>query len=146
MLCCAQGSWEVQRTWTGEACSGPETSNWQGVWCSGGRVVGLRLRGIGATGPLDGFAALTALSVLQLDHNKFTGPLRSHSRSLAITSVMRLTIDLCLGRNRVFQQLQNLATALPRPLRLAVALSYVTRYTYVPRLFRRHIQLARLSV
>ena len=82
MLCCAQGSWEGQRTWTGEACSGPETSNWQGVWCSGDRVVGLRLRGIGATGPLDGFAALTALNVLQLGHNKFTGPLLSHSRAL----------------------------------------------------------------
>ena len=85
-------------------------------------MVGLRLRGIGATGPLNGFAALTALNVIQLDHNKFTGTLLSHSRSHCEHSVMRLTIDLCLAI-KVFQLLQNLATALLHPLRLVGALS-----------------------
>ena len=97
MLCCTQGPWEGQGTWTGEACSGPHTSSWLGVQCLGGRVVGLRLRGLGASGPLNHFAALTALNDLQLDHNEFTGPLLSHSRSLCDCVTIWMS-DLCLGQ------------------------------------------------
>jgi hypothetical protein len=74
---CAQSAKEglaYTKSWTGEVCQNQsnEGSPWGGIKCEGGRVTFVQLRG-GASGSLDGFGQLTALSKLDLDNNSFTG-------------------------------------------------------------------------
>ena len=63
-------------TWVGEAAcsSGGSSSQWEGITCSEqGRVVGLKLSALGASGSLDALSPLTHLTNLQLPNNSFSG-------------------------------------------------------------------------
>lgn len=68
--------------------------NWTGVTCSagGGRVVALRLPGFGFLGPIlpDTLARLSALQILSLRLNAFTGPLPSDLANLSALAVLHL--------------------------------------------------------
>ena len=68
----AQVPWASYARWSGEACSGAADSAWTGITCSGGRVVGVRLQGLRASGPIGGFGQLP-LRELSLSQNNFTG-------------------------------------------------------------------------
>lgn len=67
----------MPQSWTGEVCSG--SGNWSGIACQGGRVTGVELNGAGASGALDGFDRLTALTSLKLNGNNFPGELKGRS-------------------------------------------------------------------
>lgn len=60
-------------SWTGEVCSAPNVTSWKGVTCVGSRVAVVNLSNAGASGSIDGFGQLTALSELWLDNNNFVG-------------------------------------------------------------------------
>jgi len=74
---CAQSAKQgatYTKGWIGEVCQNQsnEGSPWDGIKCADGRVTFVHLKG-GASGSLDGFGQLTALSELHLDNNYFTG-------------------------------------------------------------------------
>ena len=49
------------------------TSSWQGVLCSNGRVSTVSIYRAGASGPLDSLGNLTALKKISLADNSFNG-------------------------------------------------------------------------
>ena len=69
----AQPPWPGAATWKGEACVGNNASSWTGVSCNAGRVVGVDLQSLGASGSLDSFGRLNVLNNLFLSHNNFSG-------------------------------------------------------------------------
>ena len=68
-----QPAWSGAATWQGEACAGSNTSAWSRVLCQGGRVTAVSFNGLSASGPLEGFGRLTALTDLRLAYNRFSG-------------------------------------------------------------------------
>ena len=48
-------------------------SSWERVTCYAGRVVGVDLNAVGASGSLDNFGRLTELTDLRLSSNNFSG-------------------------------------------------------------------------
>ena len=72
-VCPAQPAWDGASTWQGEVCSGSNVTAWFRVTCQGGRVTALDLDNLNATGPLEGFGQLTALTGLHLAWNRFSG-------------------------------------------------------------------------
>ena len=68
----AQSDWTTA-TWQGQVCPGGNKSGWDGVSCADGRVTAVDLSNLGATGRLEGFGRLTALTDLNLAGNQFAG-------------------------------------------------------------------------
>ena len=71
-FCRAQPPWPGAATWQGEVCSGSATT-WSYITCHGGRVTAVNLNMLNASGPLEGFGQLTALTDLRLNSNRFSG-------------------------------------------------------------------------
>ena len=90
VTCPVQPAWGGAATWQGEVCSGSNTTAWLRVSCQGGRVTAVNLNGLGASGPLEGFGALTALTELRLAYNRFSGAWKPRARAQAAALVSGL--------------------------------------------------------
>ena len=83
-FCPAQPAWDGAATWQGEVCYGSNTTFWRYVSCQGGRVTAVNLNVLSASGPLEGFGQLTALTDLRLASNRFSGARAAASCTLAL--------------------------------------------------------------
>ena len=64
---------------------GSNPSSWERVTCYAGRVVGVDLNAVGASGRLDSFGRLTELTVLRLTSNKLSGDARCPATAACFT-------------------------------------------------------------
>ena len=87
----SQTPWTDGMSWTGEVCSAPDTTSWKGVTCVGSRVASVNLYNTGASGSIDGFGQLTALSELWLGKNRFSGV------PLGVSDISPMLAELLLG-------------------------------------------------
>ena len=93
-------------SWTGNGpCNKTQKSPWAGVVCTGNAVSGIRLHGMGLSGPfnnsaVDALAHIPGLRSLGLSNNAFSGGIPPLSSLLALKSIF-------LSNNRFFGAIDN---------------------------------------